>query len=150
MISSTPFGPGTLTLGDTASVLDASCQVENAKVNWDSNKDDDVTMLCGDILPGATTLTATLAVTVVQDLAADAGLVQYSYDNRGLAVPFEFVPSTDVGFTVSGTVTMVPIAVGADEPGVKPMVSDIEWACIGEPVYASAAAPLAASAADGD
>jgi len=135
MIDSPAFGPGTLTLGDTASILDVSCQVENAKVNWDSNKDDDVTMLCGDILPGAQTLTATLALTVVQDLATASGLVMYSFEHRGESVPFEFLPSTAVGFTVNGLVTMVPIAVGADEPGVKPMTSDVEWSCVGEPVY---------------
>lgn len=135
MIDAPSFGPGTLTLGETATILDVSCQVENAKVAWDANKDDDVTMLCGDILAGSTTLTATLAVTVVQDLATEAGLVMYSYTHRGEAVPFEFVPSTAAGFTVSGNLSMVPVAVGADEPGVKAMTSDIEWSCIGEPVY---------------
>ena len=47
------FGPGTLTIGEVGTPIDISCQIEYASVAWDKSKDDDVQVLCGDVVPGA-------------------------------------------------------------------------------------------------
>ncbi|HKE75223.1 MAG TPA: hypothetical protein VKB57_16495 [Acidimicrobiales bacterium] len=130
--STTPLGPGTLKLGETATALDVSCQLTAAQVEWDKDKEDDETTLCGDVVPGDTTYTATLSGTLYQDLAVATGVVAYTWENKGQAVPFEFVPNTAAGATVTGTVVVDPITVGGDEMKAK-MTSDFEWDCVGEP-----------------
>jgi hypothetical protein len=100
---STRLGPGTLTIG-TATPFDASCQLANGVVAWDKDKDDDIRVLCGDTVPGATTYTSTFSGTFLQDLADEAGLVAYTWEHKGESLPFEFVPNTAAGATVTGTI----------------------------------------------
>ena len=92
------FGPGTLFIGETASAIDVSCQLEYGQVVWEANKDDDIQVLCGDVVPGATTLTAKLSGHVFQDTQDPAGIVQASWGAlKGETVPFVFVPNTADG-----------------------------------------------------
>src|SRR5262245_56195578 len=92
----TKFGPGTITLGSATPgpIVDFSCQLINATVEWDKDKDDDVTTLCGDVVPGSTTYTATITGTLFQDVGVATGILEYSWDHKGETVPFEFVPNT--------------------------------------------------------
>ncbi len=141
------LGPGTLTLGEVGSPLDVACQLTGAVVAWDSNKDDDTPTLCGDVVPGATTYTATLSGTAVQDLADEAGLVAFSWANKGVEVPVSFTPNTVDAAVVTGTVVMNPLDVGGDTAGDN-MTSDFEWAFVGDPVLdqgTGAAAALSTS-----
>jgi hypothetical protein len=139
----TKLGPGTITVGEVGSLVDFSCQLQNAQVEWDKDKDDDVTVLCGDVVPGSTDYSATITGTVFQDIDDVDGIVFYSWEHKGEAVPFEFVPSTPVGTSVTGTVILDPITVGADEPKAN-MQSDFTWDCVGAPTL-TAATPLAAT-----
>ncbi len=139
----TKLGPGTISVGEVGSEIDFSCQLNNAQVAWDKDKDDDMTVLCGDVVPGSTTYTATLSGNVFQDLDDAAGLVAFSWENKGTTAPFTFTPNTAAGATVDGVVLIDPITVGADEMGAN-MASDFEWDCVGEPTLTIAAAPLAA------
>jgi hypothetical protein len=126
------LGPGTLTVGEVGAVIDISCQINNAVVEWDKDKDDDQTVLCGDVVPGSTTYTATLSGNLFQDLDDGDGIVAFSWANKGNAYPFEFVPNTAVGATVAGSVVVDPISVGGDEMKAN-MASDFEWDIVGEP-----------------
>jgi hypothetical protein len=147
-VSTTKLGPGTLTLGETGTELDASCQLLGAMVEWDKDKEDDETTLCGDVVPGDMTYTATLSGTVYQDLAEATGLVAYTWEHKGETVAFEFVPNTAAGATVTGDVIVDPLTVGGDEMKVK-MQSDFEWDCVGEPTIAfGGAAVMAAGTTD--
>ena len=130
---STKLGPGTLTLGETGTSQDASCQLTGAVVAWDKDKADDITVLCGDVVAGGTTYSATLSGTFLQDLSADDGIVAYSWANKGLAVAFTFTPNTDAGATVTGTLIIDPIDVGSTDDYGSTMTSDFEWDCVGEP-----------------
>lgn len=134
--NSTRLGPGTLTIGDTGTPFDASCQLSNGVVAWDKDKDDDIRVLCGDTVAGATTYSSTFSGTFLQDLADEAGLVAYTWENKGLAVPFEFVPNTEAGATVTGTLTIDPLDVGSDGDYGAVMDSDFEWDIVGEPILA--------------
>lgn len=135
------FGPGTFSLGpvDTP-IIDASCQVSSLTVEWDNDQEDDINVLCGDTVSGGTTFTASVNGTILQDLDKDAatGLVYYSWDHKGETVAFTFVPNSDIGATVSGSLVLTPLTVGGDEYGTT-MTSEFEWACVGEPTLTPAA-----------
>jgi hypothetical protein len=131
------FGPGTLKIGEVGTEIDISCQIEHAQVAWDKTKDDDVTVLCGDVVTGATTRTATLAGHIFQDTGQASGIVQASWGAlKGQTVPFQFVPNTADAMAVTGEVTVEPITVGSGEAGAN-MASDFEWDIVGEPVLAA-------------
>ena len=131
-VKTTPLGPGTLLIGPAGTSIDISCQVQNARINWEKETADQVTYLCGDTSAGATTYTATLAGTLAQDLEDPAGIVAFSWENAGTTQPFEFVPNTAALATVTGELILDPISVGGDEGG-QDMTSDIEWTCVGMP-----------------
>ena len=132
---------GTLTLGATP--LDVSCQVTSVSVNPTENVDteDAVHVLCGEVLPASDTVdyTYTLSGTVLQDLST-GGVVDYTWDNAGIEVEFEFVPDDTGADKVAGNVRVIPLTIGGEVPG-RP-TSDFEWAIIGTPVFTpSVAAP---------
>lgn len=137
------LGPGVLTLGD-AGVMDASCQLQNGEVAWDKDEEDPVTVLCGDVIPGAVTYTATFSGTMVQDLADD-GIVEWTWDNKGTEQDFVYVPNDTAAKQVSGTLIVDPLTVGSTEDFGATMTSDFEWTIVGEPTL-GAYTPVGAQA----
>jgi hypothetical protein len=133
------LGPGTLTVGETGTEVDFTCQVTAARVEWSADAEDDVQVLCGESVPGARTYSATLSATILNDLGTTAGIVEFSWTNKGATYPFVFQPSMTAGVKqVSGEVIIDPISVGGDEVGQN-MTSDFEWACVGDPILETAA-----------
>lgn len=130
------LGPGVLKVGAVGAEVDFSCQINHAIVEWDKDKDDDQKVLCGETVPGATTYTATLSGNLFTDIAADDGIVRFSWDHRGESHPFTFTPNTAALTTVTGNVIVDPIAVGGDEMGAN-MAVDFEWDIVGEPELAN-------------
>lgn len=143
---STKLGPGLLKIGTTGTEVDMSCQLSAAKVEWDKDKEDDTPVLCGDTIPGSTTYRSTLSGTIAQDLAATDGVVEFTWTHKGETHPFVFVPATEAGKQVTGTVTIDPLTVGGDEVK-KNMMSDFEWDIVGDPVLADYTPPPLAAAA---
>ena len=145
----TKFGPGTLTLGEVGAPVDISCQLINAQIEWDKDKDDDETVLCGEVVAGATTYTASLTGELFQDVADIAGILFYSWEHKGETVPFTFTPNTAAGTHADGELVLDPITFGSDEPKAN-MRSDFTWDCVGEPTLtAGAPAGLGAEGAEG-
>ncbi len=133
------LGPGTVKVGETGTEVDFSCQVTAAHVDWEVDEGDEVTVLCGEIVPGARSYTAMFAGTLLQDLDA-GGIVDYSWAHKGEQLPFIFVPiDTPTGIEVSGTIILTPLSVGGDEAGQN-MTSDFEWPCVGDPDLTPSAA----------
>jgi len=132
-VKSTKLGPGTLTLGPVGTPIDVSCQLTGAVVAWDKDKADDITVLCGDVVAGGTTYSATLSGTFLQDLDDASGIVGYSWTNKGTQVEFTYTPNTTAGTSVSGTLIVDPIDVGSTDDFGSTMTSDFEWDCVGEP-----------------
>ena len=132
------LGPGTITIGETGTELDFSCQVTAAHVDTEVDEGDEVTVLCGDVVPGARTYSHTFAGTLLQDLDAE-GIVAYSWDHAGEAVPFSFTPSTAIAAKVDGELILDPLTIGGDEAGQN-MTSDYEWAIVGTPTFTPASA----------
>lgn len=130
-IKSTKLGPGTLTIGEVGTPVDFSAQVASCTIKWAKSPDDPVPVLSGEELAGDKNYRASLAANVLLDLT-DGGLVDFTWDSKGEAVPFTFVPNSDAGRAISGVVEVDPIDVGGDAK--KVMRSDIEWSCVGHPV----------------
>lgn len=132
-INSYKLGPGTLTLG--SGPLEVSAQVTACKITWEESLEstDAVPVLSGDELPGEddATYKAKLEATFLQDLAL-AGVVTWSWTNKGTEQAFDFVPNTVVGRAVSGTLVPVPLQVGGDEMKKRP-TADASWRIIGDP-----------------
>lgn len=121
------MGPGTFKLG-TAGVMDVSCQVTNLIVSCSESVEstDPIPVLCGDEIPGEDTVSYawTVAGTLVQDISS-TGVVDYTWDNKGVTVDFEFIPNTVGGRSVTGEVRVIPLPVGGDV-NARP-TSDFEW-----------------------
>lgn len=115
-IVSYKLGDGTLKFG-AGLTENVSCQVTAATVSCTENVQttDDLTVLCGDVLPGEDTVSHVwqLAFNVVQDITS-SGIIAWSWTNKGEEVPFEFIPNTAAARKVTGTVRVVPIAIGGD------------------------------------
>ena len=127
------FGPGTFSLGATPGT-DFSCQVQSMGINTDKDEGDTITVLCGDQIPGGVTYTYTLAGTVLQDIATANGLVQYTWENEGTTVDFEFVPSTTATTAISGQVRIDPLSIGTSDGSFGDnLTSDFEFPCAGKP-----------------
>lgn len=127
-------GDGSLTIGSAP--LDITAQVTSMRVEWSENvtSSDSVFVLSGEETGSEdeVSYTAQLAGNVVQDIDA-AGLVEYSWTNKGTEVPFVFVPNTSKGREVTGVLRVSPVTLGGDVRDRTPR-SDISWACIGDPV----------------
>lgn len=142
-IQSYKMGPGTLKLG-TAGALDVSCQVTSCRVAASENvdTDDDVDVLCGEVLKGDETVDYTweLSGTMLQDLAT-AGVVAWSWTNKGTWMDFNFIPNTVGARGITGQVRPIPLDAGGDSK-TRP-TSDFTWAARGP---AAAASPVLGAA----
>lgn len=136
----TQLGPGTLILGDVGTPLDISCQVINAIIEWDKDKDDDVVVLCGETVAGATTYTAQITGELFQDVDDPAGILATSWSMKGTETDFVFVPNTAAGTEAAGTLVLDPISFGGDEAKAN-MTSEFAWSIVGEPVLTITPAP---------
>lgn len=129
------LGPGELTIGETGSTIDISCQMSEVKITWENDEDDAIHVLCGGIVPGDDTFTATLEGVALQDLTA-TGIAEFTWTNKGAVMPFRFIPIT--GAEVVGEVKVLPIDIGGEVN--KKNTADISWPCIGEPTFTAAPA----------
>lgn len=130
------LGPGELIIGETGTTIDLSCQMTEVKIAWENDESDPVHVLCGGIVPGDDTFTATLEGVAYQDMT-ETGIVEFSWNNKGAVVPFRFEPID--GANVVGEVKIMPIDLGG-EVNVK-NTSDLSWPCIGEPRFTAAPDP---------
>lgn len=140
------LGPGSLKIGETGSEIDVSCYLNDAAIEWTDSKTDDTTKLCGAVRAGVTTFTAQLTGNVDVDAGNDSGLFALSWNEKGSQQPFTFTPSTELGTTATGTLTIKPLRFGADEYGAD-LTSDIAWDIVGDPVLSFDGAPVAATGA---
>lgn len=127
------LGPGTLTLGSGPLAVEqqlTGCKLvpaENVKTQ------DALSVLSGDELPeeSTETYTWTLQGEFLQTLVA-AGVVAWSWANRGTEQPFTFEPNAG-GSSFTGTVKPVPLQVGGDEAKAR-MLASFTWRLVGDPV----------------
>lgn len=113
--AATATGSITATITPTGSVQDISCQFDEFAVKPEESVDttDDFNALCGETLLGEETATYTWGVegNFLQDLAA-AGLVAYSWTNKGKQVAAEFIPNTVLNRKITFPVRVAPLDAG--------------------------------------
>lgn len=140
------LGPGVLKIGETGSEIDVSCYVNNAQIEWSDSATDATTKLCGAVRAGVTTFTAQLTGNIDVDAGNESGLFALSWSEKGSQQSFEFTPSTELGTTATGTLTIKPLTFGASEYGAD-LTSDIAFDIVGDPVLSFDGAAVAATGA---
>jgi hypothetical protein len=130
-------GPGSLELG--SGPLAVSGQFSDVSIQWSESvkTTDDIDLLDGTTLDGDEnpSYSATITGSLVQDLST-AGVIAWSWTNKGTEQAFEFVPNTTEDRMVSGTLVPVPIQVGG--PAKQTAVAQITWRIVGDPVFGDA------------
>lgn len=127
------LGPGTLTFGDTGAATEISDYVKAVKVTPSVNTEDSSLVLSGRVIPGDRRYSYVLAFTTYQTVQK-GGLIDWSYQNAGKELKFEFKPrDKSSAASIKGTVVVDPIELGGDV-GTKP-TSDVEFAIVGSPVF---------------
>ena len=128
------LGPGLLTIGSTGAEIDVSCLVNNAVIAADKDESDSTTKLCGDVRAGAVTYTYALSGNMDTDIGEAAGFFALTQSAPGTQQAFVFTPSTALGTSATGTLTIDPLDFGADEAGAD-LTSDFEFTIVGTPTY---------------
>jgi hypothetical protein len=129
-VKSYVLGPGTLELGTDPTDLDVSAQVRSMLVRAAERvtRVEPIPVLSGEELAGAETVEHdfTLVGNVIQDPEV-GGMVDFTWENRGLPVACRFVPSTAAGRVVTGTVVPIPLDFGGDVDRVNRPEAAITW-----------------------
>ncbi len=132
-ILSYKLGPGTLNLG--SGPLDVSAQVQAIAVEPEESvtTTEAIDVLSGDQLPEEedASYRCKLTATFLQDTLVAGGLVDWTWDNAGAEMDFEFVPNDALTQKVTGTLRVVPLKIGGDVK--KRNTSDWSVSCIGMP-----------------
>lgn len=140
-VKSQVLGPGTLKLG-VAGAFDVSAQVTDMGIEWTESvtAGEVIDVLTGDQLKDedAVSYAAALVGNLVQDFDT-AGVVEYTWTNKGEVVDFEFIPNTALGRPVTGEVRIIPIKLGG--AAKKRNRSDISWACPTDPELGAVPGP---------
>lgn len=128
MITTTKFGPGTMTIGTAPT--DFSCEVLGGTVNHEyEDVSDSRTTLCGDIVAGQVVRNDGVTFQLVNDLTT-AGLYAFLQTNDLTDQAIEFTPFTG-GASWDGTVQVrLPDSIGADEFGAD-LESEVTWPAVG-------------------
>lgn len=143
------LGPGTLTIGETGTLIDVSCLVNNVAIVPDISEGDSKTMLCGTTKRSADTITWAISGNVDVDAGLAAGFFALTWNQIGAVLPFSFTPSEAVGTVVAGFLKIAPLQLGADNYGDF-LNSDFEFGLDNfDPstavTYGDAGAPLVAA-----
>jgi hypothetical protein len=121
---------GTLTLGGTFTAV--AGQASNVVISPKHNDGGDaLELLDGTTLTGDGTTDWTLKGKAVQDWSDPAGFTEYTWDNDGDEVAYEWQPMGVAGPKYSGTVRVKALEVGGDVG--KRLEHEFEWPLTGKP-----------------
>jgi hypothetical protein len=133
-------GPGTLTIGETAALMDFSSQCTACKLTPSVDNGDPINVLSGEQVAGDRSESFTLDGTFLQELGEDSS-TEWLFTHRGETHPFVYVPATDKGRQVTGNLVVEAIDIGGDVK-TKP-TSDFSFIIVGSPAIAAVAPALA-------
>ena len=130
---------GTLTLGETATALDVSCQISNVRISSSYSDDGNtVTTLCGETKPAPRKLDGRkLEGTFVQDFdwpEAQKGFTDFCWNHDLEVVAFTYTPSdVTTGPVITGNVMIeVPAETYGGDVNTR-ITSDFSWNIQEEP-----------------
>jgi hypothetical protein len=139
------FGPGTLSIGATATPVDVECLINGCRITSSKDEADSTTKLCGTVKPGKITYTYSMTGNVDIDTPEADGLFALSQTAPGTEQDFTFTPNTADGTSATGTLIIDPLDFGADAYG-DDMTSDFEFSIVGAPTYVYGTGGAAADA----
>ena len=141
-IISSRLHEGTLKLGPSATAMDMSCQITNARITSAYSDDGDaVTTLCGDTSPAGRKLDGhKLEGTIVQDFDSTTSVVAYLWDNDLAVVAYEFTPNITGAPVITGTLMIeIPAETYGGDVNAR-LTSDFAWNLQEKPTFTPAAA----------
>ena len=145
-----PLGPGELRIGATGTEIDISCLINNCTIAAAKNQGDNVTKLCGTVVPGAVTYDYTIGGNVDTDIAESTGFFALTQTSPGSQQDFTFTPNTDAGTVATGKCIIDPLDFGGGTT-TETMAADFEFALVGVPAYTYGGGAVAdAAAADSE
>ena len=129
-----PLGPGVLKIGATGTEIDVSCNINNAVIAASKNQGDNVTKLCGTVVPGSVTYDYTLGGNIDTDIGEATGFFALTQSAPGSQQDYTYTPNTDAGTIAVGKCIIDPLDFGGDTT-TETMTSDFEFALVGAPTY---------------
>jgi len=126
------LGPGVLKIGETATLIDISCYLNNAALEGTTEVGDSSTKLCGSVRKGKVETTFQLTGNVDVDAGNESGFFALCFNSAGEEFDFEFTPSTALGTKAAGKLVVTPLRFGADEYGAD-LTSDFTFDVVGKP-----------------
>lgn len=129
------LGPGSLSIGETASIRQIAGDVTKISISPSTDSEDDIPMLDGTNETGADTTSWEMSFTAMDKYTLDS-LTVWAATNAGKEMPFVFTPSNESQLTVGGVVKVRPIALGGDVK--KKNTNDATWPLVGDPTFAEA------------
>lgn len=151
MTNSYKFGDGLLLLGSAP--LDVTAQMTKFSIQASESIEtiDAIPVLDDTEIPEEeeATYDFTASGTLLQDLAV-AGVIEWSWNNKGTEQEFIFVPHNPALRGVKGTLVPIPLTIGGEvtKPRNRP-TSDFEWRVKGDPIF-GVYAPGGAGVSDDD
>jgi hypothetical protein len=133
-IKSYLLGPGTFELGAVPLVVSSQVRSLVIRAAEKVTTSDAIPVLSGEELEGdeTTEYTFTAVGKFLQDIEL-AGVVDWSWANKGTEQPFRFVPSTALDRECSGILVPVPLDFGGEVDKTKRAESDFTWRIKGTP-----------------
>ena len=130
----TTVGPGSLVFGSPGDEFAA--QITKCSVEPSVEKEDDIPVLSGEVVPGERTYSYVLTGEWLQDITAD-GITTWSWENEGVQMPFVYIPNDALERSISGSVVIDSTTVGGD---VKSKArAEFEFSCVGKPALGDVA-----------
>lgn len=124
------LGPGTLTVGETASGKEFGAGVTKCTIEPSYSDGEKVVVLSGDRDETDGDFEGKLTGEFFQEYTTES-LMAWTWKNDGKTLPFTFIPSKDSGLTVKGEVKVRPVNIGGDVD--KENTAEFEWALTGLP-----------------
>lgn len=118
------LGPGTLTLGETASEQEFGTQVTRAEVSPSWADEDPIPVLSGDEYSEPGEFEGTLNGEFLQEYGM-ASLIAWTWEHTGEWMPFRFKPRNDAEMLLTGEVRVTAVTVGGDVKSTN--TSEFEW-----------------------
>jgi hypothetical protein len=139
-VKSFKMGPGLFTLGTGPLAVQSQVRALTVKAAERVERTDAIPVLSGEELEAEESVSFdwSLVGTILQDLDA-AGVIDYSWTNKGTEVPFTFVPSTAEGRQVTGFTYPIPLDVGGDVDRTKSPEAGFTWRVKADPILGDTA-----------
>lgn len=124
------LGPGLLTLGEVSTEEEFGSQITNARIEPSVDEEDNIPVLSGEEVDGEETETWILAGSFLQDYTGMDSTLVWCKTNAGKILPFTFVPNSEQGLQITGTVKIRAVQIGGDVKTKN--TTDFEFKGIGD------------------